>query len=267
MRQTESASSVIDVVATAHGDLADAIEYARERIGRLGRLAQGPVTGARVRLSRHGDPAVERPVIAQANLIVDGRPIRAQVEGLTAREAVDRLEDRLRHRLEHTARHLEGGRGSASAADPREWRRGSEPTRRRRFFTRPVDERRVIRRKSFSVARCTVDEAVAEMNLLDYDFHLFTEKGTGVTGVLYRSPTGYRLALVAPDLADLLSPFESPVTLSEQPTPCLTLEAAIDRLGLLDLPFVFFIEAAEGRACVLYRRYDGHYGMITPAAS
>ena len=42
-----------------------------------------------------------------------------------------------------------------------------------------------------------------EMELLDYDFHLFTEKGSGVVGVLYRSePAGYRLALVAPAVAD-----------------------------------------------------------------
>ena len=36
-------------------------------------------------------------------------------------------------------------------------------------------------------------------------------------------------------------------------------------LGLLGLPFLFFIDAAQGRASVLYHRYDGHYGLITPA--
>ena len=57
----------------------------------------------------------------------------------------------------------------------------------------------LIRRKSFAMTPCTVDEATLEMDLLDYDFHLFNEKGTGIAGVLYRSgPTGYRLALVAP---------------------------------------------------------------------
>jgi hypothetical protein len=34
---------------------------------------------------------------------------------------------------------------------------------------------------------------------------------------------------------------------------------------LLDLPFLFFIDAAPGRVSVLYHRYDGHYGLITPA--
>jgi hypothetical protein len=123
-----------------------------------------------------------------------------------------------------------------------------------------------MRRKSFAMAPCTVDEAALEMDLLDYDFHLFSEEGTGSAGVIYRAgPTGYRLALVAPAPADQLSPFELPVTISTQPAPCITVEQASERLGLLGLPFLFFIDAAQGRASVLYHRYDGHYGLITPA--
>ena len=83
---------------------------------------------------------------------------------------------------------------------------------------------------------------------------------------LYRAgATGYRLALVAPALADQVSPYALPVTVSRQPVPCLTEEEAADRLGLLGLPFLFFVDAAQGRASVLYHRYDGHYGLITPA--
>lgn len=103
--------------------------------------------------------------------------------------------------------------------------------------------------------------------MLDYDFHLFTEKGTGFAAVLYRvGSAGNRLALVAPVPVDLLSPYQQPVTISSQPVPCLTQDQAIERLGLLGLPFLFYIDAAEGRASVLYQRYDGHYGLITPSS-
>ena len=116
------------------------------------------------------------------------------------------------------------------------------------------------------MAPCTVDEALTEMELLDYDFHLFTEKGTHTAGLLYRGePTGYRLALVAPSLAGELSPFTALVTISPHPPPCIRAEDAPSRLRLLGLPFLFFIDAALGQACVLYSRYDGHYGVITPA--
>lgn len=105
-----------------------------------------------------------------------------------------------------------------------------------------------------------------EMDLLDYDFHLFTEKGTAFAGVLYRGgPTGYRLALVVPVSPKELAPFELPLTISSQRAPCRTVEQATERLGLLGLPFLFFVDAAQGRASVLYHRYDGHYGLIAPA--
>lgn len=266
MRHETELPRDIEVDVTTRGDLPGAADYARAKIGQLGRLAHRPVLRARVRVTEHRDPAVERPVVAQGNLDVDGRLVRAQAQGETAQETIDLLESRLRHRLERIAEHWESRRGEQPAAGPHEWRHESEPSHRPSYFPRPADERRVIRRKSFTMALCTVDEAALEMNLLDYDFHLFTEIGTASAGVLYRGgPTGYRLALVAPVPTDQLSPFELDVTISAQPAPCLSLDEATERLSLLGLPFLFFIDAAQGRASVLYHRYDGHYGLITPA--
>jgi hypothetical protein len=180
--------------------------------------------------------------------------------------AVDLLAARLRRRLERAAEHWEARRGELPSARSHEWRHHCEPTQRPNYFPRPADERRVIRRKSFTMAPCTIVEAALEMDLLDYDFHLFTEQGSGTAAVLYRAgATGHRLALVAPTLADQLSPYELPVTISRHPLPCLTEEEAGNRLGLLGLPLLFFIDAAQGRASALYHRYDGHYGLITPA--
>lgn len=266
MRQKAEPSSAIDVDVTTNGELPGAAEYARRKFGELGHLTYRPVLHARVRLTEHGDPSVERLVVAQANLDVDGRPVRAQVVGVSVGEAIDRLEARLRGQLERIAEHGEARR-SMPGKRAREWRHESEAARRDNFFPRPLDERRIIRRKSFTMAPCTVDEAALEMGMLDYDFHLFTEKGTGFAAVLYRDgPTGYRLALVAPAPVDQLSPFELAVTISAQPAPCLTRDRAVERLGLLGLPFLFYIDAAEGRASVLYQRYDGHYGLITPSS-
>lgn len=266
MREKTGLPPVIDVDVTTHGQLPGAADYARRKIGGLGRLSHRPVLHARVKLTKHHDPAVERPVLAQANLDVDGRFVRAQVEGRTSREAIDRLEARLRRRFERTAEHWEARRGKLAVSKPQEWRHQSEPTHRPSYFPRPEDERRIIRRKSFTLATCSLDEAALEMDLLDYDFHLFTEKGTGIASVIYRAgPTGYRLAQVTPVSPEKLAPFELPVTFSSQPAPCITVEEATERLGLLGLRFLFFIDAAQGRASVLYHRYDGHYGLIIPA--
>ncbi|BBX95800.1 hypothetical protein MLAC_10940 [Mycobacterium lacus] len=247
--------------------MAGAEDYARSKIGELGRLTRLPVLRAHVKLSEHADPAVPRRVIAQANLDINGRLVRAQVEGVTAREAIDRLEARLRHRLERVAEHWEAKRGGIPRLGPHEWRHSSEPTHRPTYFLRPEEDRRIIRHKSFSLPTCTVDEAASEMEALDYDFHLFTEQGTRQDSVLYRGgATEYRLAQVNPEPVEKLAPFEVPLTISPQPAPRLAVEQAIQRMGLLGLPFLFFVDASRDRGCVVYHRYDGHYGLITPAS-
>src|ERR1700752_1217088 len=139
--------AVFDVEVTTHGQVPGA-GYARKKIGELGRFTHEPVLRARVRLSEHGDPAVVRRVVAQANLDVNGRLVRAQVEAVTAREAIDRLEARLRHRLERGARHWEAKRGGMPRVNPHEWRRQSEPNHRPKYFPRPESERQIMRHKS-----------------------------------------------------------------------------------------------------------------------
>lgn len=257
------AGSDVAVTVTARDESPGVVDYAREKIGGLARFAHRPVAHARVRLTRSHDPAVERPVLAQANLDVGGRPVRAQVQGATAHEAIDELEARLRRRLEYVSARWKAPKGPESAPPWRdatvEHRAPSSPRR--------SGEPRIVRHKSFAMTPCTVDDAVADMEVLDYDFHLFTEIGSGTAAVVYRSgPTGYRIALVAPALEGELAPFEAAVSVSPHPVPCLDEQEAVERLGLLDLPFIFFIDAAQGRAGVLYRRYDGDYGLITPAA-
>jgi ribosome-associated translation inhibitor RaiA len=260
--------ALFDVDVTTRGRLPGAAEYARTKIAELARFTDRPAQHVRVKLTRHPDPAVERPVVAQGNIDVGRRVIRAQVEGTTAREAIDRLQTTLRRRLERTAEHWQARRGKRPAAEKNQWRHQSEPTQRPSHFPRPVEERRVVRRKSFAPAACTAEEAALEMEMLDYEFHLFIEKGTGMAGVLYRDdPTGYRLALVIPAAPEELAAHDLRLTVSPHPAPCITVEQAAERLGLLGLPFLFFVDVAQGRANVLYHRYDGHYGLITLAAA
>ncbi|MET7383437.1 sigma 54 modulation/S30EA ribosomal C-terminal domain-containing protein [Streptomyces sp. NPDC005526] len=211
------------------------------------------------------NPALERPALAQVNVDVNGRQARAHVAATTLTEAVDRLQERLDQRLGRLERHWEARRGRTSAGEAHEWRHGDEPTQRPDHFPRPPEERRVVRHKSFSLDRETPDEAAFEMETMDYDFQLFTDLSSGEDSVLYRGgPTGYRLAAVGPPAA---SPGDAavPLTVSELPAPRLTVDEAKQRLDVTGFPFVFFSDATTGRGNVLYHRYDGHYGLITPA--
>jgi hypothetical protein len=54
--------------------------------------------------------------------------------------------------------------------------------------------------------------------------------------------------------------------MSNVPAPLLDTAEAIDRLRLSGQPFLFYLDGNHGRGCVLYHRYDGHYGLIDPQA-
>lgn len=261
-------SSTVDIQVTLRGHLPGADEYAIRRIDDVLRFAPEPVLSARVKLTRHPDPAVERPIVAQANLDLRGRLVRAQASGVSVTEAVDLLHDRLRRRLLKFARNWEAQRGHHPHGDS--WRHGHEPTRRAPFYPRPLEEREIVRHKTFSLSRVSVSDAAAEMEALDYDFHLFTELASGQDSVLYRTDTGYRLAQLNGPAAELDTEHvaELPVTVSEQHAARLSLSEAVERLNLSGLPFLFFQDDEDpgaGRGCVLYHRFDGHYGLIVPA--
>ena len=131
---------------------------------------------ARVKLTMAANPAVERPAVAQASLDLNGRLIRAQATGADMREAVNLMSDRLRMRVQRAVRNWAAIRGGKPVPLPHEWRHQSMPTPRMPYFPRPPEERKVIRRKAYMPARQTPDKAVAGLELLDYDFYLFTER-------------------------------------------------------------------------------------------
>lgn len=122
-----------------------------------------------------------------------------------------------------------------------------------------------MRRKSYALDRETPQEAAAEVELMDYHFHLFTERSTGQDSVICRTAGGYRLQLAVPR-ADELGPVDESIVVSEAAAPRLSLNETGTWLEASGQPFLFFVDAETGRGNVLYHRYDGHYGLITPSA-
>ena len=229
------------VVVTARGQVARGdSSYAREKVRHVLRFAAAPVLYVKVVLTAEGDPARPRPAVAEVNVDVDGRPVRAIVAATTMHEAIDRLEARLRRRLEDVA-----GRARAEQFRDRDdaWHHGDASAHRPAHFDRPPGERDIVRRKSFAPAPMTIHEAVFDMELLDHDFFLFVNAETGQDAVVQRLP-GARHGLV-------------------EPTGVASTEDAIGLLDLCDESFVFFLDPDTGRGRVVYRRYDGHYGLIT----
>ncbi len=255
----------VQVQAETQGAVPEgAVSYAVDQVSALLRKAPEPVLFARVSLIMAADPAVERPAVVQLNINLNGRLIRAQAAGETMREATHHACDRLRVRIQRAARNWAATRGSQPEPGPGEWRHQSYPEAHPPYFPRPPDERAVLRHTSYASAHLTPDEAVADAELLDYDFHLFTEKSTGEDSVIYRSGDGYRLVL-AHQRTHRLGQAGPSITVGSTAVPRLSEAEAITRLEATGQAFVFFVNAGTGRGNLIYHRYDGHYGLISPA--
>ncbi|WP_030270351.1 sigma 54 modulation/S30EA ribosomal C-terminal domain-containing protein [Streptomyces sp. NRRL B-24484] len=234
-------------------------DYARAKLTAVLDRLDEPVLAVRVRLTQEPNHAMARPSLAQAVVDLNGRPVRAHVAAATMQEAIDLLQDRLNARIARVRRHRDHHRHHGTAPDTGGDRtgRGHRPQRRER----DGEDRRIVRHKSYGLARQTAWEAVLELEAMDYDFHLFTDTGTGFDSLVHRDTAdgGYRLATTHPQAVPVPG-----LPASTVGAPELTAADAATRLDLGGLPFVFFTDAASGRGHVLYHRYDGHYGLITP---
>lgn len=260
--------SMPEVVVEKHGHVPPSSdELARACMAEVIGHAHEPVLFVRVKLTVGTNPALERPSLAQANLDLNGRVVRAQAAAGDMHDALEMLKHRLIERVERMALDWSARRGRVPQDGVHEWRHGQQPSARPAYFPRPPEQREIVRRKSFTLVAETPDEAVFEMDLMDYDFQLFTDVVSGADAVVYRGgPTGYRLAFAGSVPDDIATrPAAVDMTVSSAPAPRLDTDAAVQRLDLTGWPFVFFVSATRGRGCVLYRRYDGHYGLITPA--
>lgn len=259
IRVTIGGNIPADVAATIEADV-------RRRVGAVLDKLRQPVLAARVRVTRLADPAAANPFAAQANLDLNGHLLRVQVAAPTPGEALAQLAEKLRHTAERAAARWKDRTDRTTGPAPHEWRHVFEPARRPSYYPRPPDERRVVRHKAFGLPVSTADEAAFDMDALDYDFYLFTELGSGQDSVLSRGADGsYRLAQLTPAPRKVIEGAVT-FTVSGQPAPVLTEAEAVTRLNLSGEPFLFFRQPdGDRRGQVLYRRYDGHYGMLTPA--
>jgi len=236
------------------------VEYALEKIRKVAVEAPGPILDADVRLDHHADPARERPHHVEMTLNLDGRLVRAHRSAATMSEAIDFTVDRLRRQVEATAerpqslvlRHRDGT----------SWHHDDRRAHRPGYFPRPVEERGVVRRKTFALRRESIEDALFDLEALDHDFFLFVNDETGEENVVYHDDGAYAIAqpTATPSaIADVGVPVRS------APGPAqMRVFDACATLDLSGAPFLFFLDADTGRGHVAYRRYDGHYGLISP---
>jgi hypothetical protein len=268
MDQEDRPQGLPELQVTVLGELSPVTsDLARTTVEEVLAESRQPIRSAQVRLARMRRKE-GRPAVAQALVDVGGQLVRAQVAAHTMTDAIALLRDRLTVQLTHLewSRRWDPGY-DVDGSGPLEWRNGTEAARRPVRLVLPKGERSVVRRKDYELAEETVDQAALTMEMMDYDFRLFTESGSGQDSVVYRfGPGPFRLAQLEPH-PERIAPYSVPANLLKNPAPVLTEDEAKARLDATDYPFVFFKEAATGRGAVLYGRYDGHYGLISAVPS
>lgn len=238
---------------------------AEEMMAKLSDFAPRPVLFTKVRVKNDEERDPDQLSVVQGTMDVSGAVVRAQAAGPTAIDALRMVGNKLERRLTRLA----GKRQRATKRPPStpsdEWRSGDLPSDRPEFYDRPPEERMVVRRKTYSpVDQLSVSEALFDLDVLDHRFFLFTDEADGKASIVYEEDDGVALRKIdgsRPDETKL----RPELSVNRTPAPTISVEDAVSRLNLSDVPFVFFQDAERRTATVLYRRYDGHYGLIVPS--
>ena len=244
-------------------------EAARERVQHvirdLAAKAPRPVIFARVKLKEQPSRPVDDRQLAQGTIDVSGTILRAQVSDSNMIAAINTLGQRLERRLRDLRERRESANSRPPSTDEGSWRSGDLPRARPGYYPRPREERDIVRRKTWAGDRISIAEALFDLHALDHRFFLFTDEVDGVDSIVYEvGDDGVQLRRLSGDRPPPNGRQDVSIEVLESPAPELTTDEARDRLDSTHDMFVFYRDAETGRGTVLYRRYDGHYGMIEP---
>ena len=248
-------------------------EIALTKIRHLCELGHESVLAAVVKLKVRSKSRLELPAIAEASLDLNGTPIRAHAAGHSMSEAIDLLVEKLTRRLRRRRKRFESKRRqtvnrlrSRANYENAHYEVNSEERGQQPGYSRvPAEDREVVKHKSLAMRPVTLEEAADEMDQLDHGFYLFFDCDHDVDRVVYRNGGGLLYAMPTVSRENLPGDTRPPILPSSLVLNHLPLEDAKALLDVGEEPFVFFTDSPNGRGQVLYRRFDGHYGLITPA--
>ncbi|MEU4624720.1 sigma 54 modulation/S30EA ribosomal C-terminal domain-containing protein [Actinoplanes sp. NPDC023801] len=238
--------------------------HTRLVIGGALSTVEHPADRLRLRLSRHGGLEACPPVVvAQVNVTVRARMIRVQAAAPTLVEAVDQAGEALLHRLQRLDRHLTAERTGDVGFTAADWT-SPYPQNPVGPVGPPTEQGRIVRMKDCHLAVQSPDSAAFAMDLRDYPFHLFVDDSTGVDALIHRGgPTGYRLHFSATVPAP--RNFTVPISIQRWPAVPMPITRAVGLLNIApERPYLFFTDPRTRRGRVLYRRFDGHLGLLAP---
>ena len=168
----------------------DIQSYVDKKFNRLSRhLPQ--MMDATMEIKRTSSRSGDDRIVVQLTLTVKGQVLRAQRRGSTVSEAVDTAVDVMDRQIRrYKGRRYRSNQGRKSLRDLPD---GMVPESDDEMpLADEMEEMtiKVVRRKRFPMIGMTVDDAIAEMELLNHSFYLFRSVETGTYSVVYRREDG-----------------------------------------------------------------------------
>jgi putative sigma-54 modulation protein len=155
--------------------------YANDKIGRVGKLVDSPVTEVEIELFVEKNPSIQNSQVAEVTVFTKGPVIRAREASTDMHAAIDLVSDKLerqikRYRGKVIDKHTRGPRGFETKQPFGEEAEQPGPD--------------VVKTKVLSVKPMTTEEAILQMELLGHDFFVFMEPENDDINVLYRRRDG-----------------------------------------------------------------------------
>ncbi|WP_280373685.1 sigma 54 modulation/S30EA ribosomal C-terminal domain-containing protein [Nocardia abscessus] len=238
-----------EVAVSTCGDVG-AIDVTRA-VRAIGRVLRRHHLDASARVRLTAPPDAERPTVVQVDVRTPDLVIRVQVTGPRG-FAVTFAAERLDRRLARLA-----------AGQPRTWPDPARPP-----LAWVGEPRPIVRRKQVGLATCTPADAVAVLDAMDYEAHLFIDADSGEDAVVHWAAPGVRLirqwATYPPIRSPEMVQGTPPIVVDAEPAACLDSAEAANVLCRKGLPFLFCTDSDSGRGGLLYRRHDGDLALVAP---
>ena len=166
----------------------DVEKYARRSLSRLDRRLRQSVP-ARLVIRREDTRRSDERFVAEVTADLKGAFLRGEERAASVEAAIDKVTDVLDRQIRrYKTRRKRRGKGLSEFEDRIAGMFNEvEPDEE---SPEVLADGRVVREKRHPLIRMTIEEAVAQMDLLGHDFYLFLNAKTGESNVVYRRHDG-----------------------------------------------------------------------------
>jgi putative sigma-54 modulation protein len=179
------------VLQSKNIEITDAIrDYVNQKIEKAVSHFENITTGVDVNLSVAKNPRIAASQVAEVTIYANGAVIRAEEASEHLYASIDLVADKISRQLRKYKERNSNKKNSADLKDP-----GEDleldlldyNLTDNRAVTLPAE---VVRTKYFAMSALTIEEALAQLQLVDHDFYMYRSVETGEINVVYRRNHG-----------------------------------------------------------------------------